>query len=134
MAEAKRWTIHKTATVSFGAGIGLWLLGSTLEPKTAVSSIALGFWLLKNVAPLLAAMVISFFALGLKRPDRKQALFGAVGGALAGKVLEWVLSIVLVFIPILGWMVLPLSSVIGLALTSYLSAAGTMLGELKEEK
>jgi hypothetical protein len=132
--EKQPWTITKTATVSFVASTAVFLVAYLAEPTKTTAANSTLFWALKYLVPVLVTSAISFFALGWKRPDRKQALTGAVGGAIAGPVLGWVLSFVLLFIPIFGWLALPLTSLVGRALSAYLSAAGTMLGELKEEK
>jgi hypothetical protein len=131
--EKQPWTISKTATVSFVASTSIFLLAYFSEPTKAAAPASMLFWALKYAVPVLVTSLISFFALGWKRPDRKQALTGAFGGAIAGPVIGWVLSFVLLFIPIFGWLALPLTSLVGRALSAYLSALGTMLGELKDD-
>lgn len=139
MAEAseKRWTIRKTATVSFITGLAIWLVGWVLEAdfgKTATPLVGAGIWVLKYVLPTLATIGISFFFLGRQRPDRMGALKGATLGAVAGPVAGWLLGFVLILIPVLGWALIPLTGLVGRLLSAYLSAAGTMMGEFKDEK
>jgi hypothetical protein len=129
--EKQPWTISKTATVSFVASTLVYLIGYSLEPAKTAAFASAGFWALKNIAPIATTILVAFFALGWKRPDRKQALSGAVMGAVAGHIVGAVAGLLVFFLPFINGLV---SAIVGRIASAYLSAAGTMLGELKEEK
>ena len=130
--QAKQpWTISKTATVSFVASTLVYLIGYFLEPTKAAGMTSVGFWALKNIAPIATTILVAFFALGWKRPDRKQALSGAAMGAVAGHVVGAIAGLLVFFLPFINGLV---SAIVGRIASAYLAAAGTVLGELKEEK
>jgi hypothetical protein len=129
--EKQRWSITKTGTVAFVASTAVLMLANLLEPTKTTTLNSVGFWALQNIAPIVTTILVSFFAAGWKRPDRKQALQGAALGAIAGHVVGYMAGFLVFFLPIINGLV---AKIVGRVASAYLSAAGTMLGELKEEK
>lgn len=112
------------------AGVLVWAVGSWLNPAPTQTSWAasMGYWAAVHAVAALVSALAAFFTLGLKRPRRLRALFGATAGAGLGHIIGISLA---TFIPLFPDF---LGSIAALVLAALFAAAGTLYGGLGERK